>query len=626
MPKISLNPVDQSPAPKGAALVVRLMTLCVLGVSMLGTVYMLLKFAGSGEPQQWHWDADRIRTNFHPLLTTEQIQERFNKLREEWMSKSGVGDLPKGSEQPIAENKPKQPDVPVPFETGGETGGEPPPVTPELPPGARLQSVERKLDEARELELAEQLKRERAFRLIDETASLLDFVPFDDFARDKAMNEFTAYGGRQAPTYELLAAQIMRKLPARGASGREQYDALVERGQYFYGIGQPVVDIYRGRAFAIEGRLYDLYEIKAEPALVMQDGSRVERYFEGVVALLSPGLGRGEHAIEQRVILFQTLTLPDALTPYLNATGRVSHDDKLSNEALMVSLSGAYLRRWVYSREVAPFSTEAKRVLSQAHLPLLLTADLERSATTPYQLNNELLMQVRDEPRGDPEFLETEGAYYAMLARAAAPDDAFEPIPEIGYFDLAGAETGPKYRGQGLRVRGMIGDEYVPVILPPNISGLRRIFRALVVHDTSDVASPKRYLVDMIDPPTGLEPRAIVDFNARYYRNVYESDSTSSTIRPLLIVRKVSGIKEGDQSEGWFWAIVGGGGVFLLFSVLTWLILGERRERAKFEANMIEQSRERLKKRGGLKLKPLPGAAAEGKAPEPPKPADPPPA
>jgi hypothetical protein len=66
--------------------------------------------------------------------------------------------------------------------------------------------------------------------------------------------------------------------------------------------------------------------------------------------------------------------------------------------------------------------------------------------------------------------------------------------------------------------------------------------------------------------------------------------------------------------------------VFLLFSVLTWLILGERRERAKFEANMIEQSRERLKKRGGLKLKPLPGAAAEGKAPEPPKPADPPPA
>lgn len=626
MPKIALNPIDNTPAPTGGAMFVRVATMAVMTISMLGTIWMLLTFAGTGEKQSWQWEPDRIRTNFHPLLTTAQIEERFRKLREEWMTKSGHVDLPKGAEQAPPANKATKPEIPDPFGGGPDSGGEPGPVTPELPPGARLQSVERRLNEERELELATQLKRELVFRLIDETTSLLDFVPFDDVARDRAMNEFTAYRGRQAQTYELLAAQIMRKLPAGGAAGYEAFRARLESGHYYWGVGQPAVDTYRGRAFEAEGRLFDLYAVKPDPALVMQDGTRVEVYYEGVVALLAPGVGRGEHPIEHRVVLFQTLTLPESLRPFLNESGKVAHDDKLASEAVMVKLSGAYLRRWVYSREVAPFSTEAKRVYTQAHLPLLLTADLARSERSAYELSNELLMQVRDEPRGDPEYLETEGAYYAMLAKANAPDDAFEPVPEIGYFDLAGAETGPKYRSQGIRVVGMIGDEYVPVILPPNISGLRRVFRTLVVHDTSDVTSPKRYLVDMIEPPTGLEPRAIIDFRARYYRNVYEADSTSSAVRPLLIVRRVSGITEGTSDDALIWAAIGGGGAFLLLSVLTWLILSERRERAKFESTMMEQSRERLKKRGGLKLKPLPGdkPAVAPDADPPAKPAEPP--
>ena len=42
--------------------------------------------------------------------------------------------------------------------------------------------------------------------------------------------------------------------------------------------------------------------------------------------------------------------------------------------------------------------------------------------------------------------------------------------------------------------------------------------------------------------------------------------------------------------------------------VLTWFIVSERRERARFEASTLELSRNRIKKQGGLKLKPLPGA------------------
>ena len=61
------------------------------------------------------------------------------------------------------------------------------------------------------------------------------------------------------------------------------------------------------------------------------------------------------------------------------------------------------------------------------------------------------------------------------------------------------------------------------------------------------------------------------------------------------------------------------GGILLLMAVLTWFILSERRERARFEASTLELSRNRVQKKGGLKLKPLPDG--KGNAPDP-KPAD----
>jgi hypothetical protein len=135
----------------------------------------------------------------------------------------------------------------------------------------------------------------------------------------------------------------------------------------------------------------------------------------------------------------------------------------------------------------------------------------------------------------------------------------------------------------------------------------------------------------MIEPPTGLEPRALIDIKARYYRNVFESNSTSSSVRPLLIVRRMKGIAEDSDEGAWLYAVAGIGGVVLLLTVLTWFIISERRERARFEANTLELSRGRIKKQGGLKLKPLPGG--KGGAPEAPKedskaaapPAEPPP-
>ena len=619
MAKISIKPVDHGPAPTGAAMFVKLAGLIVMTASMAGIIYMMLTF--SWQDEQQFWEPANVRTNFDPLLTTEQIRARFKALREEWQTNNPLNQLPGNYEtdpDPRKANQPKANGIGLPFDGGEEL---PPPDPLGSSSGTDQRDIARQ-DAERELKVAEKLTMLPVFKLADETQNLLDFVPFKDASREQSMNEFAAYKGRQAPTNELLALQILRKLPAPGSAEYAEYLKAIDRDGWFYGKSQEVCEVYRGLGFAAEGRLFDLYEIKPDKPILLQDGSKVESYFEGVIATLGPGTVRKEYKVEQRTVQFQTLTIPDALKPYLNDKGHISHDDKLVTEHVMVKLTGGFLRRWVYSREVSPYTTEAKKVVSQDHLPLLLTADFAMSERPGYELTDEMLQQVRDAMREDPVYLETEAAYYAMLAKANNPDDVVEVVPEIGYFDLAGEETGPRYRGQGIRVVGMIGDDYAPVILPPNISGLRRVFRALVLNDTSDLESPKRFLCDMIEPPSGLEPRALIDVDARYYRNVFEASSNKSSVRPLIIVRRMKGIAEDSDSGSWLYAVAGIGGVVLLFSVLTWFIVSERRERARFEASTLELSRGRIKKQGGLKLKPLPHGKIGPAGPPPDKPDD----
>lgn len=581
---------------------VKLMGMLVMTLALVGIIYMLLTYSWEEERRSWDWAPEDIRTNFDPIRTPEELKAHFDAKRKEWLENNPI-QMPDGLPDT---NKPKEGTdggVETPF---GNDEPLPPPDDWTPTSGKDGRELARQQVE-REVALAKKVETEAVFELLTESDEFLDFQPYTDASRTKSMQEHAAYRGRQAPTYEQLGIKLMRKLPGD----------LKGSNAWFWGESQEAIDIYRMRAFAIEGRLYDLYEVAPEQAIVLPDGTKVERYYEGVVALLSPKAMPDEYPIEHRVVMFQTLKLPDALAPFLNTKGHVAHDDKLVTEHVMVKLNGVYLRRWVYSREVQPFSTAAKQVKTQAHVPLLLTADLAQSDMPKYVLTDELLQQVRDALREDPIFLETEAAYYAMLAKANNPDDAIEVQPEIGYFDLSGEETGPRYRGQGVHVQGMIGDNYAPVILPPNISGLRRVFRALVLDDTSNLESPKRYMVDMIEPPTGLEPRAIVDFDARYYRNVFETDSSRSTIRPLLVVRRVKGIAEDAEGGEWVYALLGVIGIVLLLSVLTFFIISERRERAKFEARSLERSRERLNKRGGLKLKPLPDGKGGEPAPKP---------
>ena len=612
MPKIKMTPVDHGPAPAGAAMFVKLMGMLVMTLALVGIIYMLLTFSWEEERTSWDYQPEDIRTNFDPIRTPEELEEYFNQKRKDWLEKNPI-EMPGG----LPTNPGNEPSgdsdggVETPF--GNE---DPLPVPEDWTPTSGVDGRDIKRQQVeREKRLAEKIVAEPVFDLLDVSSEFLDFQPFADASRTRSMQEHAAYQGRQAPTNEQLGIKIMGNLPADLAS-------KIAKDAWYWGESQEALDIYRMRGFRAEGRMYDLYEIAPEQPIVLPDGTKIERYYEGVVALLGPKVMPDEYPIEHRVVLFQCLTLPDGLKSYLSTRGHVAHDDKLVTDHVMVKLNGVFLRRWVYSREVKPFSTAAKKVKTQAHVPLLLSNDLAVSEMSKYELTDELLQQVRDALREDPVFLESEAGYYAMLAKANNPDDAIEVQDEIGYFDLSGEETGPRYRGQGVRVEGMIGDNYAPVILPPNISGLRRVFRALVLDDTANLESPKRYMVDMIEPPTGLEPRAIVNFNARYYRNVFETESSRSTIRPLLIVRRVKGIAEDDEGGEWIYALFGVIGVFILLSVLTFFIMSERKERAKFEERSLERSRERLQKRGGLKLKPLTDGKGSEPEPKPEKPSD----
>jgi hypothetical protein len=606
--RLTYRPVDDRPAPKGIALVLRVMTMVVLAASLLGMIWIMLDFAATDDDFVWSYEPDRIRNNFHALLTTEERRAIFEQRRAQWQTQQGIIEIPSDISPGTTNDDDDDDFAPPRFDDDDrDNGDEPEPGTDrndvETYLGGTTQTAEARRNRDHEMRLAESLNKEPYFDIVRETGQFIEWTPFEDSNIERSINEWTAYGGRQAPVYERLALQVLNRV-TQDPAGLQPH---IETGAYFWGASQDALDHYRGRAFQVEGRLFDLYEVTPPEPVVLPDGTSIRSYYEGVIALLGPGVGRNEHPIEQRVVLFQSLGIPDDLRPFVGDPDGVSHTDLLVTEDVMVSVAGPYVRRWVYSREVKPFSTRARRVRTQAHLPLLLTPQVERTETKPYELTNELLHQVRDSLREAPEFLETEGAYYAILAKANNPEDVIETLREVGYFDLIGEESGPRYRGQGLHVEGMIGDDYVPVILPPNISGLRRVFRAYVLNDLFDLESERLFLVDMIEAPTGLEPRALVRFDGRYYRNVFETDSTYSKVRPLLIVRQVGPYARDTTEQDLFWAAIGVSGLLLLMIILSYFVISDRRERKAFEQSTLELSRKRLEKRGGLKLKPLPG-------------------
>lgn len=586
------------PAPQTfQQMLAKLMFLGMAAFALGGLVMIFSSYSRSGAKEQWEWEHRDIRKNFMPIYSVEENERRF---KEEFDKTSKDIGFESTTPQPPPSNR-SQPRLP------GETT---PPVEPpkEEAPLPGDPAAER---EAREVKLLSQLTLGRWITVEDEVAQIPTFTPFQDWRpqfRSHLKSEWDANKGRQAPPYEQLALRLLRRIPVQNSEGRAAYDAKLEKGKFWFGVGKEAVNAYRGRVFEVEGRLFDLYEVKLDPPAVLADGSTCSSYFEAVIAFLRGGNGLDELPITQQQVLVQFLQCPQGLKPFINTKASVSQEDELCKQAVFVRCTGVHLRNFIYNRPVAPFHEAEKPVLSQALLPLILSGDIEPIKRDGYQLTDELLQQVRDSTREDISYVQDEAAYYATLAQAANPADKPKVVPEIAYFDLANAENGPKYRGQGVHVYGMLGDNYAPVVLPPNISGQRRVFRCFVAGSLTDLQTPNRWLVDMVDLPPGLEARAPVVFDGRYYRNVFETQDNKSVIRPLLVVHHVERHYTTDRSQDWIFAVVLIAGALVMFIGLAWFLFSDRRAMNRFEQQNMARLRERIEKQGGLKLKPLPGA------------------
>ncbi|MCC6573724.1 MAG: hypothetical protein IT462_08025 [Planctomycetes bacterium] len=588
-------------AYKGATVAARVGMLLFAVLGLGGMVIVFTQMAGPQGPKPWKWALEDIRRNFIPVLSVDEQNAAFEKARGEYLKSTPFDTMKVPVKQPDAPRDSGK-DVPLPFDGGEKQPDLPPPVER---PVVSDQWADRA---AEETALLKNFKNERWLDPIAEFGKMADYTELRDWHpefRGSVMSEFQANRGRQAPPYEQLAFNLLKRVPAAGAGDFAAWEARAEKDAYFFGLTRDFIAAARGRVFEVQGRLYDFYEVKCNPPAVLADGTKVEHYYEGVVVFLRPGKLKNEFPIEQQAVLFQTPDLPHDLEAFLGAADGVSHDDKLVTQDVQVKLTGMFLRDFPYSREVKPFSGKEK-VTSQAWCPLLLTRDVRKVEASSLQATDQLLQQVKDSLREEPRYLVDEAAYYVLLSHAMRPDDKLEVAPKVGYFDLSGMETGPRYRGQGVGVRGIIGDNYAPVILPPNISGLRRVFRVYMVADMMDIKSPNRYLVDMIEPPTGLEARASVTFSGRYYRNVFEAESTATPVRPLLIARQVARFSTKDSSQDWIFMAVILGGAFVIITAFSIAMFNERRERSRFENLTMAAARQRLEKHGGLKLKPLP--------------------
>lgn len=614
-----LKPFDfhrKTPPQNFQQMLLRAGMLGMAAFALGGMVMIFWAYGKTNKPATWDWEYRDVRRNFMPIYSTEENDRRFREELEKSTDAFRFEGEKPANKPPAGNEGPRLP---------GDTG-EVPKETPDAPPPGDP-VVER---DAREVKLTAELTLGPWVRIEDEIASIPTYTQLQDWRpqfRSQLKSEFDANKGRQAPPYEQLSLQILRKVPAPGKPERDSYEAKLEKGKFWFGVGKEAVNFYRGRVFEAEGRLFDIYEVKLDPPAVLSDGTKFDHYFEAVVAFLREGKGHTEVPIVQQQVLVNLLECPEALKPYLNSKGAVSQEDALSQQEIYVKFSGVYLRNFIYNRPVSPFHAEGKPVLCQSFLPLLLSSDLELSKREGYALSDALLQQVRDSTSDDINFVQDEAAYYATLAQANRKDDKLKVVPEINYFDLANLETGPKYRGQGIHVYGMLGDNYAPVILPPNISGLRRVYRVYVAASVIDLNTPNRWLVDMIDLPKGLEARVAVKFDGRYYRNVFETQNSNSLIRPLLVVHHVERHFTSDTSQDWIFALAIIAGAVIMFGGFVWFLLSDRRAANRFEQQNMARLRERVEKQGSLKLKPLPGSTPrppeskqEAPPPEPPTP------
>ena len=381
------------------------------------------------------------------------------------------------------------------------------------------------------------------------------------------------------------------------------------------------VNALRGKVFTIEGVLWSLREQPLRREVVYK-GQKTSTAYYGIVAYLRRGIGP-EPAWVNDCAAFTVFELPDSLKKHALKPGQTPHqDDSLSAGTVAVRMTGAWFRRIAYYEQVAELEVvheSAKdepfkgKYFTEGYMPWLVGQVAQETKADFAWLKSarDIVTQyTEDTPATDTDNLYRnrfdEAGYYLSLYLLRNPGaDSNQEVTELNLRRLQEPFHRAKYRGARVKVKGTMWSGYQPVIMPPNISGLRSVWRVYVLDalQKSEEDEMHMWFVDTLEPPMEMRGKAQVMLEGQYYRSqIYWAKIRQETVpvtRPVVVTKKLEplDIKQiASETPGIDVTVVGIvicsiAGVLVVLFVLGQM---ERRNTAKFEEETLATVRTRM--------------------------------
>ncbi|MCK6438995.1 MAG: hypothetical protein L6Q71_02195 [Planctomycetes bacterium] len=390
-----------------------------------------------------------------------------------------------------------------------------------------------------------------------------------------------------------------------------------------------IVPGYRGRVFDVaQARLWMLREQPLRTSVTV-DGKPVENAWYGVAVFLRKGARLEDQWINQAVA-FTTLSLPDELKPYALKPGEhPSNDDKLSRENVCVSFSGAWFRRIMYREPLSGANLALENAddieaalftrseyWTEAYMPWLVCQGVERAQPKELSLDQrfEIVSQFDElHPHVTQKTdLFDEAGYYLLLHHTmtpgAGPLNGIVGPTEMTLRRLKDLSHRSTYRGTRMKTSGTLQSEYSLLMLPPNISGKRNVYRTYVLDalTRAEESSDLQWYADVVEPPLDLRGKARVIVDGYYYRSQIfegrnnETGKTGSFVFPLLIAPKLAPYDDaaGSGTSGMNWTLIWAVGGVVAGIIVLLIVLGrvDRNSRERFERETLATVRGKLAK------------------------------
>jgi hypothetical protein len=415
-------------------------------------------------------------------------------------------------------------------------------------------------------------------------------------------------------TSRIALAGLLKNVAATGSAAVSSAD----NGPAFAWFDQPeTVTAARGRVFTVEGVLWLLRELPlADP--VDCGGKKLTKCYQGIVALIRAGLPY-ERRLVHDCVSFTALELPPELSALaLRPDQPAANKDELAKGTVTVKLTGAWFRRIAFREPadnemveyVAP-KDDGSRSLpkniertfdTEAFMPWLVTRSIAKTDAAPRiaaavrEIVNQYAESTEPRPFSEKDRFD-EAGYYALLAEVRRNDGLLQTLPkaDLTLRMLGTQELRDQYRSGHVGLNGILLDTYFPLMLTPNISGLRSIYRTFVADARvkNEVSTEAQWYVDVIEPPTAFRGSPIISVDGLYYRSqiftAQHKGQVKTFVYPMVLARSIlperpaSAKLEASTVDGAtvLWITVGSAAVVIcLLVLLSWW---DKKNRGKLE-------------------------------------------